>query len=135
MIRVTASILARTQDTLIPDKLWSRKVADCTLLEHTLSALQAVPELDQCFVLTDDQNLLSQQKLQDAFVLPISNSLRTHTFNLLTHEYWRIHYELDGLRESFPLGDVHFYITWQTPLLTSRTLEFMYHTLLEDGGG
>jgi len=99
-----------------------------------LATLREVPVIDAVYIITDDKNLMDRKDFCGADVRPLAPRLARHPFHFLTYEFWRFNYELHGLKETFPLGDVHFFLGWRTPLLKPITLENMYHSLMEDGG-
>lgn len=131
MIWVTASIivLARDQSDAIS---WESILSGKSLLQRAVDTARATDELDDIFILTDFKAVLASQEALGVEIKQLPPWLFNHRIDLISKQGWHVNQELLALSEMDALGDIHFFLNWRMPLLTTRSLGKMYQTLLED---
>lgn len=103
-----------------------------SLLERAVETLAATPEVDAVHVLTDDPALAAAGRVGPARTALAPDWFWTCGLAFFSKEHWLLARALDALGGLGITADVLFVLTWRTPLLTARSLERMYHRLLED---
>lgn len=112
---------------------WSTPFGGGSLLGRAVATLRATPNVDEVFVCTDAPGLdtlpgdcgeASLRRLPDWFF--------DYKLPAFSKEHWLLTRALSALEEAGAGADVLLLHDWRAPLVTSRTLERMYHALLED---
>jgi hypothetical protein len=131
-MRTTAMILALTWLTPRVDKLWSAPLHDETVLGKVLKNCQRSGIIDEICIVTNAPSLVERRAELDARIFECPDFYVEHAFNFLNIEQHNLYRELDLSHAAAIHGDLTFQLSWNTPLLGARTLEAMYHKLLDD---
>lgn len=129
-MRVTATVPVLADNDVSAVK-WSSMLRGTTLLERVIRSAQQVKEIDGIAVLTNISELIKKNEIQGVPVMEIWPWAVIHRFDFLTCDSSVLGQQELALQKSGMNGDVHFTLNWQMPLVSSTTLERMYHCLLE----
>lgn len=131
-MRVTATVLALSSMFPGSADVLSRSIGAKTMLEQVVSHVAALEVVDACVVVSDIPHVIARNMVQDVPVVECPETMRDFAFNALSIETYLLCMERNILQAVDCKGDVSFIIPAQMPLLSTRTLERMYHRLLED---
>jgi hypothetical protein len=103
-----------------------------SLLEHTVRALGQMPYMDEVRVLTDDEELAARGTVAGAEVGRLPDWFFAYAIPFFSKEQWLLMRAMQALRDAGSMGEVLLVADWRTPLVTPRTLETLYHKLMDD---
>jgi hypothetical protein len=117
-----------------PGLTWSTPFAGGTLLGRAVGTLCATPNVDKTFVLTDEPGLLAEAGARDlgCCVRELPGWFFDYKMPFFSKEHWLLTRAITALSEAGAGAEVLVVHDWRAPLVTPRTLERMYHKLLED---
>jgi CMP-N-acetylneuraminic acid synthetase len=102
------------------------------VLETVVENVQNSKVVDDIAIVTDDEELISRGNYSGVGVRACPDNMRSYTFNSLGIETYRICMERDFLNAVGLKGNVSVIAPWTLPLVSPRTIERLYHVLLED---
>jgi CMP-N-acetylneuraminic acid synthetase len=111
---------------------WATPFDGGTLLSRAVATLRATPNVDEVFIVTDEPELLARAAEQSAPVRGLPGWFFDFKLPFFSKEHWLLTRALSALNEAGVGADVLLALDWRAPLVSSRTLERMYHRLLED---
>ena len=131
-MRVTAAILALSSMRRSEGIGWHSRLGSREVLETVVENMQNSRIVDDMAIVTDDETLLSRGSYSGVDIRACPDNMRAYTFNFLGIETYRICMERDFLDAVGLKGNVSLFAAWTMPLVSSRTIERLYHVLLED---
>jgi hypothetical protein len=124
-VQALVTVQAKDLDGLIG---WDALVGGQTLLEVMVRTLEACPVIDAVVVASDLPDLARSTAVP---VVALPENMARYEFNYLGTTLSRVAMETHMYRAIGLDGDIVFHADWRLPLLTSKTLERMYHLLLD----
>ncbi|MDR3641671.1 MAG: hypothetical protein P4L39_10150 [Humidesulfovibrio sp.] len=129
-MRVKALVLAQSS-TQTADARWDSPLAGRGVLERTIENAAACPVIDEVVIATDLPGLLARNTLAGARISEIPANMRAYNFTFLDVSLGRLSMERCMLQEMDCEAEVVFHISWKLPLFSPRSLERIFHTLLD----
>ncbi len=112
---------------------WTTPLEGAPLLARAVNTLAATPNVDEVLVATDAPDLTAlPEGCEGAGLVRLPGWFFDFKLPAFSKEAWLITRALDALEEAGAGADVLVVHDWRAPLVTPRTLERMYHALLED---
>ena len=130
-MKVTGLCLVSARECL-SDLDWSTELSGQSLLARALDTLAATPNVDERLVLTDQSKLAQLGCVEDVAVRLVPGWFFDFKLAFYSKEHWLLSRAASALTEAGACGDVLVHLDWRNPLVTARTLEKMYHGLLDD---
>lgn len=130
-MRISGLCFVRARDKS-PDVSWKTELEGASLLTHAVRALSGMPYADEVRVFTDDPELLALGEAAGAAVGGLPDWFFEYNVPFFTKEQWLLTRAMQALREAEALGDVLLVADWRTPLVNARTMETLYHKLMDD---
>lgn len=111
---------------------WDTPLNGVTLLEQAVQSLGQMPYTDEVHVLSDSSELLARGSVDGARVSSMPDWFFEYNIPFFTKEQWLLARAMQALDDAGTKGDVLLIADWRTPLVHSRTMEVMYHKLMDD---
>lgn len=132
-MKTNAIILALSWITPFADALWNVPLdKDGSVLDHVLKNCRESGVIDDLCVVTDLPSLIGKHETLGVRIFECPEFYRGHPFNYLDIEQHVMYREFDLCLAAELQSDMIFQVSWNTPLISGRILERMYHKLLDD---
>jgi CMP-N-acetylneuraminic acid synthetase len=131
-VNTSAIIVALSWLTPHLGKLWRAQISGRSILEHIIENCTKSGVIDKFCVMTDDVGLMEHGQDLGAPIFPCPEIDKDIPLNSLSIELYSLYREYYMVQQIGMHEDLTFFIPWNMPLLNGRTLEKMYHTLLDD---
>lgn len=130
-MKITGLCFVRARDRA-PGVAWDTELEGDNLLSCALRSLSGVPYVDELRVFTDDAELLKREQVAGVAVGGLPEWFFEFNLPFFTKEQWLLMRAVQALREAEALGDVLLVADWRTPLVSARSMETLYHKLMDD---
>ena len=128
-MRVTA-IITLQKSFCVNGLEWNTELCGKPVLLHVVDNCLGCPVVDDVVVATDLTDVHTLDGLVKVASLP--HNMERHTFNFLDASLGTVSMQTYYAREIGYEGDVIGFFPWNMPLLSSWSMERLYHFLLED---
>lgn len=130
-MKVCALVTVQAKDLPAGRIGWDARLDGRTLLETVVATLAACPVVDTVAVASDLPGLVGATVAPGLTGQALPANMARYEFNYLGATAIRVSMETCLYRALGLDGEVVFHLDWRLPLLSGRTLERMYHLLMD----